>query len=245
MTNSQFSKQIAKTSLLYLGLAVALIVALPLLAGLAYAVRFVVPVVLVGLVIAAVASPTVRRWFSLAPDAATDYKGLPFPAASVKVHSAHAWAEVDGKAARVGADALALAAIGSVGSVETPVVGMRVEQGATLFSLRRGARRLDVKAPVAGIVAAVNSALVDRPEAIAQDGWIVRLQDIGATDTLLGGGAARRWFRAEIDRFTTLLSPTALPTMADGGKLAADIAGQIDDEKWRAVAGQLFANRNS
>jgi glycine cleavage system H protein len=250
MSNIQFSKQIAKTSLLYAGLALALIVALPLLAGLAYAVRFLIPVLIVGGLVALACSPAVRRWFADEADHASEYKGILLPTASLKVHPSHSWANVQAGLARVGVDALALAALGKLSAIEPPAVGTKVEQGDTLFTICRGERRLQVKAPISGTVAEVHGEAVANPVALGSSpygsDWIVRLQDVHArreATALLGGRSARRWFRDEVDRLTTLLSPTgAAVTMADGGKLSPDLAAQIDDGKWAEIAAQLFAN---
>jgi glycine cleavage system H protein len=254
MSNIQISKRIAKTSCLYLGLALVLIVALPLLAGLAYAMRFLIPALIVGVLVALAFSPTVRRWFAEEADDEPDYKGLAIPPASLRLHPAHSWANVTADVAQVGVDALALAALGKISSVEPPPIGNKVEQGDTLFSLCRGERRLQVKAPVSGIVVGINSEAVDTPCTIAQSpygaGWIVRLQDVHpsqAATALLGGKSLRRWFRAEVDRLTAILSatsPATAATMADGGRLAPDVANQIDDGKWAEVAAQLFDNRS-
>lgn len=250
MSHIQSSKQIAKTSLLYAGLALALIIALPLLAGLAYAMRFLIPVLIVGALIALALSPTARRWFVEETDDATDYKGVLLPAANVKVHPAHGWVSIEGGLARVGVDALALVALGKPSSVDIPAVGMKVEQGDTLFTISRGQRRLHVKAPVAGTVVAVNGSAAESPATIAdsayQAGWIVQLTDVGPSrqgTALLGGKALRRWFRAEVDRLITMLAPAgAAPTMADGGALSPDLGAQIDDGQWAELAAQLFAN---
>jgi glycine cleavage system H protein len=260
MSNFQFSKQMAKnslkTSLLYAGLALALIVALPLLAGLAYAVRFLIPLLLVGAVIALAFSPTVRRWFGEQADDASEYKGILFPTASLQLHPSHSWVNLripEAGLARIGVDALALAALGKISAIEPPTVGTKVAQGDILFSLCRGERRLQVKAPVSGTVAAVHSEAVQNPTAFGSSpygsDWIVGLADIHAgreATSLLGGKSARRWFQDEVDRLTRLLSPAgAAATMADGGRLSPDLAAQIDDGKWVEVTAQIFGNPRS
>lgn len=257
MSHIQFSKQLAKTSLLYASLAVVLIIALPLLAGLAYAVRFLVPVLVVGALIALATSPAVRRWFADEADCARHYKGILLPSAHVKVHPAHSWIAspvgLEPGAARVGVDALALIAFGTVSSVEPPALGARVEQGDTLFIMGRGQRRLHVKAPIAGTVVAINQAAVARPDTIATSpydaGWVVQLGEVrpgGEGVSLLDGKAARHWFRAEVDRLTVMLAPAGTaPTMAGGGRLSPDLAAQIDDGQWAEIAAQLFANPRS
>jgi glycine cleavage system H protein len=250
MSNIQSSKQIAKTSLLYVGLALALIIALPLLAGLAYAMRFLIPILIVGALIALALSPAARRWFAEEADDASDYKGVRLPTADLKVHPAHGWVKLEPGLARVGVDALALVALGKPSSVDMPAVGTKVQQGDTLFSISRGQRRLHVKAPISGTVAAVNSNAAESPEALASSayeaGWIVQLKDVRSNPrdaSLLGGKALRRWFRGEVDRFITMLAPVGTtPTMADGGVLSPDLGAQIDDGQWAEIAAQLFAN---
>ncbi len=251
MSHLQSSKQIAKTSLLCAGLALALIVALPLLVGLAYAARFLIPLAIVALVVGLACNSTVRRWFAEEEDDSRDYRGIALPAAGLQAHPGHAWASRRASSALVGADALALAALGEVSSIEPPEVGAKVAQGQTLFTLRRGGRRLQVKAPVSGVVAAINGELVKAPAALSRSaydqGWIVQLEKVRAseqTTRLLTGQPLRRWFRAEVDRLMTLVAPaggTAV-TMADGGKLASDLAHQIDDRVWAEIAAQLFEN---
>jgi len=48
MTRSQSVKTLAKNSLLYLGLAIVVVIAVPLLAGLAYGVRLLIPLLIGG-----------------------------------------------------------------------------------------------------------------------------------------------------------------------------------------------------
>jgi glycine cleavage system H protein len=250
MSQSQLGKQVAKTSLLYVGLALALVVALPLLAGLAYAVRLLIPVLLAATLVALAFSPALRRWFSKQADDALEYKGLALPAAGLQGHPAHSWAKVEAGTARVGIDALALAVLGKIGAIEAPSVGSTVAQGQTLFTLLRGERRLQVKAPIGGLVVGINSEAVQDPAVLARSpygsGWVVRLRDVrpGREPTPLHGGTSlRRWFRDDVDRLLAILAPAGQATsMTDGGRLAPDLADRIDESQWAEIAARLFAN---
>ena len=134
MTRSRSVKTLAKNSLLYLGLAIAVVAAIPLLAGLAYGVRLLIPLLIIAAVVAIIVSPTLRRWFMAEADNSTHYHGLTIPPVSYYVHPAHSWAKAESLgSATVGVDALAVAALGSVVSVEVLPVGTPVEQGQTLF----------------------------------------------------------------------------------------------------------------
>ena len=251
MIHSQSAKRLVKNSLLYLGLAIAVVAAIPLLAGLALGARLLIPVALLAGLVALAVSPTVRRWFLAEGDNSSHYHGLAIPTASLWLHSAHGWVKVEeqGKAT-VGVDALAVAVLGEMESVEPLPVGTRVKQGQTIFSLCRGQRRLEVKSPVSGVVGDVNREAVTRPALLVESaygaGWVVALDDVdfgSERATLMSGGAVRRWFSREVDRLTEALRPSgAAPSMADGGVLAGDLSSHIDDAKWNKIASEFFAN---
>ncbi len=252
MTRSENIKRVAKSSLLYLGLAVAVVLALPLLAGLAYTVRLLIPLLIVAALVAVAVSPGFRRWFVEEGDNAAAYHGVTFPTASLLVHPAHSWARIERPgAASVGVDALAVMALGEIGSVEAPAPGTRVEQGQTLFRLVRGGRRLEVAAPVGGVVAGVNPEATARPGLIKDSpygaGWVVRLEgsdEKRARDPLLRGTSLRRSFKGEVDRLTMMLAPAGcVPTMADGGELAGDLSGNIDELQWAEIVDAFFTGK--
>jgi glycine cleavage system H protein len=215
MTRTMIAKRIAKTTLLYLALAVAVVVALPILAGLAYGIRLVIPVLIIAALVAVAFSPKVRQWFVEEADNQAAYHGLAYPTSSLFAHPGHTWANItmDGSAT-IGADALALAVLGPIGSVETPAAGAKIEQGQPLFTLVRGERRLTVKAPVSGVVAEVHQQTVEQPATLGNSpygaGWVVKLEEVvlgKERGQLLRGQSMRRWFRAEVDRLTAMLAP--------------------------------------
>jgi glycine cleavage system H lipoate-binding protein len=251
MTRSQSVKTLAKNSLLYLGLAIAVVVAIPLLAGLAYGVRLLIPLVIVAALVAIAVSPRLRHWLMAEADTSTQYHGLTMPPVSYYVHPAHSWAKAETMAsATVGVDALAVAALGSVISIEALAVGTPVEQGQPLFALCCGNRRLEVKAPVGGVVADVNREATAKPSLVKDSpygaGWVVWLEGVnfsGERGQLTSGSGIRAWFRREVDRLTEVLATGgAVPTMADGGVLASDLSSQIDDAKWAEITSKFFAS---
>jgi glycine cleavage system H protein len=251
MTRTQTMKTLAKNSLLYVGLAIAVVIAVPLLAGLAYGVRLLIPVLIVAALVAIAVSPALRRWFMAEADNSTQYHGLTIPPASYYVHRAHGWAKAEAQgSATVGVDALAVAALGAVVSVESPPVGTRVKQGHALFTLCCGNRRLAVGAPVSGIVSDINRDVASKPALVNDSpygaGWVVWLEGVNFSverSQLTSGSAIRAWFRSEVDRLTQALSPRqAAPTMADGGVLSSDLSRHINDGQWEEITGKFFAN---
>ena len=251
MTRSQSVKTLAKNSLLYLGLAIAVVAAIPLLAGLAYGVRLLIPLLIVAALVAIGVSPALRRWFMAEADNSTQYHGLTIPPTSFYVHPAHGWAKAESQgSATVGADTLAVAALGTVVSVESLPIGSRVEQGQSLFTLCCEKRRLEVKAPVSGVVADINREATEKPSLVKDSpygaGWVVWLEGVNFSverSRLTNGSAIRAWFRSEVDRFTLALGTRqASPTMADGGVLDSDLSRHIDDAQWDEITNSFFAN---
>jgi len=249
MTRTDSAKKVAKNALLYLGLTAAVVVAIPLLAGLAYGVRLLIPLLILATVVALVASPAFRRWFMGEADNSSHYHGVAFPTASLWLHPAHGWANLDrGTSANIGIDAFALTALGPLTAVRPPESGTLVKQGQTLFTLAHGERSLEVKSPLSGKVAAINRTVVEQPELISKSpygaGWLVSLEAVELEKekaTLRHGSTMRHWWRQEIDRFVQRLQAGGpVVTMADGGELSGDIGRCIDDGKWPEIVREFF-----
>jgi glycine cleavage system H lipoate-binding protein len=245
MIRSQNMKRLAKNSALYLSLAVAVIVAIPVLAVLAYGVRLLVPfVVLAGLVAVAV-SPAFRRWFVSEAKPRAERHGLAFPPAELLVHPAHAWASVDDQGrAHVGIDALAAAVLGPVTAVEALAIGSQVEQGQVVCTLFHRQRRLQVLAPASGRVASVNPTVCSDPSAVGRNpyaAWLVELTGAQSKRESLVTGAIGAWFGREVDRLVAALGSPATASMADGGVLHSDLSSAIDDAKWDDLSKTFFA----
>jgi glycine cleavage system H lipoate-binding protein len=247
MTRSQSVKRLAKNSALYLSLAVAVIIAIPVLAVLAYGVRLLVPFVLLAGLVAVAVSPALRRWFVSEAKSRAERHGLVVPSAELLVHPTHAWASLDGqRRAYVGIDALAAAALGRVTAVEALAIGSRVEQGQAVCTLFHDQRRLQVLAPASGEVARVNPAVGSDPSAVTRDsyaGWLVELTGADCKrESLVTGTAIGAWFGREVDRLVAALgSPSTAASMADGGVLHSDLSSAIDDAKWAEISKTFFA----
>jgi hypothetical protein len=129
-------------------------------------------------------------------------------------------------------------------------IGARVEQGQTLFTLCCERRRLEVKAPVSGVVSDINREAAAKPALVKDSpygaGWVVWLEDVqwsAERSRLTSGAGIRAWFRSEVDRFTLALGThQAASTMADGGVLHSDLSHHLDDAKWDEIASSFFAN---
>jgi glycine cleavage system H protein len=230
--------------LILAGVFALVVITLPLLAAGAFALRgaflLALPVALVAGTVLWLASARFRTWFSAATSPIETYKGLQL-ATDVALGSQHAWARAEGRHVTVGADDLLASAIGPADRVDLPPPGRQVHRGDVLFSLQRGDRTLDVRAPVSGVVLMANTALAKEPDLVASDpfrrGWVVKLADAEIGRELRRGQDALTWFRTEVDRFlaTILGDVAAAPAMADGGVVTGDVHRRIDDETWVRV----------
>jgi glycine cleavage system H lipoate-binding protein len=247
MTRSQSVKRLAKNSALYLSLAVAVIVAIPVLAVLAYGVRLLVPFVFLAGLVAVAVSPAFRRWFVKESKPRAERHGLVVPSAELVLHPAHAWARLgDQRRAYIGIDALAAAALGQVTAVEALAIGSRVEQGQAVCTLFHDQRRLQVLAPASGEVARLNPAVSSDSSVVTHTpyaGWLVELTGAECKgESLVTGTAIGAWFGREVDRLVAALgSPAATASMADGGVLHSDLSSAINDAKWDEISKTFFA----
>lgn len=196
-----------------------------------------------------VMSPSFRSRLDAKIDEQIQYKGLRL-VSGTEFHPNHSWARILLWHVLVGADDLVQAVLGPVQAVELPPVGTRVREGDRLFTLRRGNRRVEVKAPISGTVIARNEQLVKDPAFVNVEpfhrGWAVRLRpekvDEGRRH-LLHGDEARTWFGREIDRLmTSLHADEVLDTcVADGGAITPNLYQHIDDDAWNRVTENFFS----
>jgi glycine cleavage system H protein len=96
---------------------------------------------------------------------------------------------------RIGITDYAQDALGDVGYVDPPEVGMKIEPGQLIGEIESTKSVSDLHAPVAGSVTAVNDDLVDNPERLNTDpygeGWIcvVELESGSNLDDLMDASA--------------------------------------------------------
>ena len=106
--------------------------------------------------------------------------------ADLKYTESHEWVrrEADGTLS-VGITEFAQEALGDMVFVELPEVGRSLAKGEACAVVESVKAASDVYAPVAGEVAAVNSALADKPELIntsAFEAWMFKLKPANAAD---------------------------------------------------------------
>lgn len=94
--------------------------------------------------------------------------------------SDHEWVSINGDVARVGITDYAQDALGDIVFAQLPAVGSKIDAHVTLGEIESTKSVNDIYAPLAGVVLAVNEALLSRPELLNSDpygeGWICELR---------------------------------------------------------------------
>ena len=92
----------------------------------------------------------------------------------------HEYINLDEDIATVGITAFAIDLLGDIVFLELPEEGDEVVQGEKFGTIESVKAVEDLKAPVTGTVVAVNSAMVDAPENLADDpyvdGWLIKIE---------------------------------------------------------------------
>ena len=110
----------------------------------------------------------------------------------------HEYINLDEDIATVGITAFAIDQLGDIVFLELPEEGDEVVQGEKFGTIESVKAVEDLKAPVTGKVVAVNSAMVDAPENLADDpyvdGWLIKIEvedveevEAAMTATVYGG----------------------------------------------------------
>ncbi|MGO4536784.1 glycine cleavage system protein GcvH [Leifsonia sp. 2MCAF36] len=111
------------------------------------------------------------------------------PIADLKYTPEHEWLLVEGDVATVGITSYAAEKLGDVVFVELPEEGSDVTAGRVVGEIESTKSVGELFAPVDGIVAEANSAVVDAPELVNSDpfgdGWLVKVRFTELPDNLL------------------------------------------------------------
>ncbi|MDR6971028.1 glycine cleavage system protein GcvH [Leifsonia shinshuensis] len=101
----------------------------------------------------------------------------------------HEWLLVEGDVATVGITSYAAEKLGDVVFVELPEEGSDVTAGRVVGEIESTKSVGELFAPVDGVVAEANSAVVDAPELVNSDpfgeGWLVKVRFSALPDNLL------------------------------------------------------------
>ncbi len=172
-------------------------------------------------------------------------------------HTGHTWANVlfSGQV-KVGIDDFLQRLLGRIDAVTLPPVNVKVREGQPFASIHQGRRIATLRAPLDGVVCAVNGELAKMPGLLKQDpytrGWFVAVRPTNLSTDLARlrvGKDALAWLEAELARLEELLRTTLVlkreelvgATAADGGLVADGLLEHLDDEAWKTFEWEFIA----
>ena len=167
---------------------------------------------------------------------------------NLRFHPGHTWALSESPSlVRVGMDEFASKLAGRVERITLPQRGQWIRQGQKVCTLHRDGTAVDMVSPIEGSVADINDSLMQNPELARKDpygeGWLLTVQSPDAKTNfrnLLGGGLARWWTEESASRLQKKM-PSMLGALAqDGGAAVDNLAAQIPDQDWAALAKEFF-----
>lgn len=167
---------------------------------------------------------------------------------TLRYHPGHTWALSESPSlVRIGMDDFASKLTGKVERITLPQRGQWIRQGQKVWTLHRDGASVDMVSPIEGSVTDINEAAVRDPELARKDpygeGWLVTVNSPDAKTNfrnLLGGTLARWWTEESAGRLQRKM-PIALGALAQDGGVAMDnLASQIPDQDWAALAKEFF-----
>ncbi len=117
----------------------------------------------------------------------------------LKYTQEHEWVRDEGGSCAFGITAYATEQLGDITYVELPEVGAKLAKGAEAGAVESVKAASDIYVPIGGEVAAVNTALDERPELVNEspyeDGWFFKLKDVDPAelDALMDAAAYEKY----------------------------------------------------
>ena len=167
----------------------------------------------------------------------------------VFISEGHSWACVDQDGTvKIGIDDFAKKIIGSIDDVELPNLGMKVEKGQPLFSIKQGRRMLTFNSPITGNVTNVNTKLLDEIDSLNystyEKNWFCSI-DAENLDvelpTLKIGKSAVNLYQKDIDACKeTFKGLMKGKKDYNDDELYIGAMENLDDKNWNSVASSYF-----
>ena len=120
----------------------------------------------------------------------------------------HGWVRRDGQTVTLGLDALGLESLGDMAYISLQAVGFPARRGEAIGSLEAAKMVGDLIAPVSGVLAARNEAVLRDPSIVNRDpygaGWLAQIAPsawAAESADLVHGPSLSTWVESEIERY--------------------------------------------
>lgn len=161
----------------------------------------------------------------------------------------HCWVSMEPEGSvHIGMDDFAKKLIGKVSGIEVPNLGMNIQSGQPLFSIKQGQRILRFDSPVSGTVSKINAGLAKEPERLDitpyDSNWICIIDPDNIDADLKNlriGKSAIEFFQEEIEAFRK--SAQEMKSSGDssnGGTLFMGELESLDEKDWNTMTSKFF-----
>ncbi len=120
----------------------------------------------------------------------------------LKYLDSHEYIRLEGEIATIGVSAFAIDQLGDIVFLELPEVGDSLEVGERFGTIESVKAVEDLYPPVSGTVIDRNEAIIDAPEALADDpygdGWLIKVR-VDNLDTELSDVLSAAEYRAQVE----------------------------------------------
>jgi len=159
------------------------------------------------------------------------------------IHRGHGWARVEyGGRVRIGLDDFGNRLVGTVDKFRLPSLGTRFKLSDESFILSREGEEAGVRAPLSGVVTAVNQKLLDYPACAHDDpysaGWVMLLDPVelkGDLKELYFGVDSVKFVESEAERLLSMITDDPQRAAALGGEPLPDIYGSFKEIGWNKL----------
>jgi glycine cleavage system H lipoate-binding protein len=159
----------------------------------------------------------------------------------------HLWIRQLAGRLRVGLDDVAQRILPEIDTVTLPSPGTALKKGDVIGLIRSFSGTVALRAPVPGLVIAVNPAVQRTPSLLHADpyrrAWLVEVAPEGSEYRALPSGRrARAWLAREDGRLTDFFEHQLGIAAADGGELMVPPHRLLSAEQWAAVTREFLGD---
>jgi glycine cleavage system H protein len=153
----------------------------------------------------------------------------------------HMWLRPEGaRLLKVGLDDVAQRVLPDVRSVHLPAEGTAIRQGQEIGRIDCDGGAVTLRAPVAGVIRAVNTRLLQEPSLLHDDpyrrGWMLELTpEDDRYKEFASDSIAPRWLAAEDQRLARFFEQQLGIAAADGGELVLPPHQLLTRQQWEEV----------
>jgi glycine cleavage system H lipoate-binding protein len=166
----------------------------------------------------------------------------------IYLHRGHTWVVLeDGGRVRIGMDDFSQKLLGPGDKIRLPEIGSAIRHDEAALALFRRGEKAGVLAPLSGVVEAVNSRLLARPDLVHDDpygeGWLMVVNPTNLKpdlDNLLFDRGNAAWIEDESLRLLAMLEPSVGATLQSGGTIVDDVYGHYPQLGWARLVKEFL-----